>query len=46
MDNVKLTPLLIEPETQALLCTEQNSNIMKIKKILHSYNRVQLYNPT
>ena len=35
MDNVKLTLLLIKPETiliQALLCTEQNGNIRKVKK--------------
>ena len=36
MDNVKLTPLLIESETiattQTLFCTEQNSNIIKVKK--------------
>ena len=36
MDNVKLTPLLIELQiiytTGALLCTVQNSNIIKVKK--------------
>ena len=42
MGNVKLTPLATDQATdyttQGLPCTEQNSNITKVKKTLHYYN--------